>query len=674
MVTQTTSGGLPGLGTINYGAPATPAGAGLPGLNTINYSAPSNSTPNPAPTTPTNLPLVNPNKDMGALNPGGLPGLNTINYGVPPVPPAPTPAQQTAQKYQSALSTVQEKNTPAPASSGDASSQIKDITDKTNTQQQSDQAGIDAAKAITEKMNQDPGFQQLMQDQKDYLSSQNQTQTLQDQYTQLTTQAGIPALNTQLINMKSVMDGTEQDIRNEITKAGGFATDSQVLALTTARNKTMIQNYNNLLQTRDDLVNQINTTMGFAKEDRANATALAKEKMDYDQQLISYEQKMQDNAKSAYQKIVDTPGYGYKALYDSTGGDAHTISLIENSLGLSQGSLKTLADKNSQTWSDAYKLGGDYVQKNNLTGEIRTAVNMPAGSSAPTSGTTGSDSVTIPGDPTSQSILSHTGLSIAAFGYLTQGTSALTRMSAAQRLQYMNEAQKWANDNNVDLATFQSQYEAYNKALQSNISRVNNVKVAEGELNGTLTNLSSAADDASFKSIKWENVAKLFAGQQFNDANVSKYAFHLNQLRSELALYNASASGKSTADDSDRAEAERIIKDGFAKGSITGFQSALKASVEKMDNTLQQNVERTNGQVWSLFGVSKPTVSLGTKVDTQRVNDLLNSQGIDYNDLVAKMSAPGALPEGYYPAVDATTGKPMGATKDEIKSGKFLAI
>lgn len=169
----------------------------------------------------------------------------------------------------------------------------------------------------------------------------------------------------------------------------------------------------------------------------------------------------------------------------------------------------------------------------------------------------------------------------------------------------MQEVENWANNKGIDVSTFKSQYEAYNTALQSNIKRVNNVKVAEGELKGTLDNLSSAADDASFRDMKIENVVKLWAGQQFNDANVSKYAFHLNQLRSEMALYNAAASGKPSTDQADYAEAEKIIKDGFAAGSVKGFQQALTNSVEKMDAVLSQNVDRTNKQVWDLFGVGE---------------------------------------------------------------------
>lgn len=41
------------------------------------------------------------------------------------------------------------------------------------------------------------------------------------------------------------------------------------------------------------------------------------------------------------------------------------------------------------TWSAPYLLGGDYVQKNNRTGEIRTAVNMPAGNDSLTGMTAG---------------------------------------------------------------------------------------------------------------------------------------------------------------------------------------------------------------------------------------------------------------------------------------------
>ena len=237
-------------------------------------------------------------------------------------------------KYQTALSTAQNSGTQPPQTVGDASSQIQDLTKQTSSQdQQQQQAGIDAAKAITDKMNQDPGFMQLQKDQAAYLSSQNQTKTLTEQYTDLSNQLGLPALNTQILNVKAIMDGTENDIRQEIQKSGGFATNSQILALTAARNTLQLQNYNNLLQTRDSLVNQINTTMGFAKEDAANATALASEKMNYDQQVISYEQKFTQNAQDSLKSMQASEGWDgiYKAAIAS--GDPNAVNIINQTMG-----------------------------------------------------------------------------------------------------------------------------------------------------------------------------------------------------------------------------------------------------------------------------------------------------------------------------------------------------
>lgn len=48
---------------------------------------------------------------------------------------------------------------------------------------------------------------------------------------------------------------------------------------------------------------------------------------------------------------------------------------------------KVAANGGTKTWSDPYSLGGDLVQKNLQTGEIRTAVNVPKDTSGNTSGT-----------------------------------------------------------------------------------------------------------------------------------------------------------------------------------------------------------------------------------------------------------------------------------------------
>lgn len=294
----------------------------------------------------------------------------------------PTPEQQLADKYKTGLATAQASTTPVPTSSGAGSAGVTDITGGPTQQPQ-----INPVDSI---LGEDQGYQQLFQDYKDFNDSNAQKETLTSEYDRLTKEAGLPELNTQLMNMKNVIDGTETDIRNEITKAGGFATESAVLALTGARNKTMIQNYNNLLDTKNNATNQINTMIGLSQQDRQYAQDQFQNKLQLDQQIIDYGNKMQANATSAYQKIIDAPGYGYKALYDSTGGDAHTVDLVEKTLGLQPGQLSQLsnsANSNSQ-WGQTYSLGGNIVQKNNQTGEIRTVVSGGSSGSGTGAGST----------------------------------------------------------------------------------------------------------------------------------------------------------------------------------------------------------------------------------------------------------------------------------------------
>jgi hypothetical protein len=210
-----------------------------------------------------------------------------------------------------------------------------------------------------------------------------------------------------------------------------------------------------------------------------------------------------------------------------------------------------------------------------------------------------------PLDPTSNSILAQTGLSVLAFNYLTQGTAALTRLSASDRKQVMNEAGTFLNKNGLDYSTFQSQYKSYNDVLGNNIKRMNNTKIMENEIDGTLTNLGTVASDKELGSLKWGNITKLWAGEQVNDPLAQKYAFHLQQLRNEMAGYFAASQGKTSPDVVDNADAEKAIKDGISKGTISALQEAVKASTEKMTGVMQNSVDSTNKAVWQLFGVGQ---------------------------------------------------------------------
>ncbi len=159
------------------------------------------------------------------------------------------------------------------------------------------------------------------------------------------------------MNMHSIINGTEQDIRNEVQAAGGFATESQVQALATARNKVLVQNYNNLLQTKSDLQTQLTTMSGLMKDDQSNATALANEKLNYDQQVIAYEQKFTQNAQDSLTSMQKTEGWDgiYKAALAS--GDPTAIQQINQTMG-NGFDLTTMAQQDAQ----AKKLAAQQAQ------------------------------------------------------------------------------------------------------------------------------------------------------------------------------------------------------------------------------------------------------------------------------------------------------------------------
>ena len=264
---------------------------------------------------------------QGASGVGAIPGMNTQTGQIV----NPTQFQQ----YQDAMKGVQATGVAAPQSGGEARGTVQ------NAMQQAT-AGTPQPNPVLDNLFQTDAnmgnFSKMVQD---FLNPQNQGKTLKEEYEGLIKEQGIQGLNTELMNMKNVIEGAEDDIRSEITKAGGFATDSQVMALTNARNKTLIKNYNNLLQTKQQAQDYVDTLIGLSKEDKAAAAERLDSQLNLSTKLFEIQQTMQKNAVSAFQNIVDT--VGYQGLAQMTGGNPHYTNLVEQTLGLGQGGLQKLA-------------------------------------------------------------------------------------------------------------------------------------------------------------------------------------------------------------------------------------------------------------------------------------------------------------------------------------------
>ena len=189
----------------------------------------------------------------------------------------------------------------------------------------------------------DPYINGLVTAWQQYIDPKNQRASLADTYKQMLKDTGIQAIDTELLDMKNVIEGSEEDIRTEVTKAGGFASESQIQALTNARNKQLIKNYNTLLETRNSKEKYLQTAIQLEATDRQTADQRFESMFNMGLQIANYSQQMQTNARQQMQWL--STNIGFDGLYNATNGDSYYTGLIEQTLGLPQGGLLSAANQ-----------------------------------------------------------------------------------------------------------------------------------------------------------------------------------------------------------------------------------------------------------------------------------------------------------------------------------------
>ena len=186
-------------------------------------------------------------------------------------------------------------------------------------------------------ISQDPYLNSVMSNYQQYMNQQNQRTSLVEEYQNLLKSSGIEGIDTELINMKNVIEGSEEDIRTEITKAGGFATESQVVALTNARNKQLIKNYNTLLETRASKEKYLDTLINLTVQDRQEADQRFDTMMNFGFKITEINQTMKKSAVETIDRLVTA--MGWDGVWNATGGDSQLVAQIEKTYGLPQGGL-----------------------------------------------------------------------------------------------------------------------------------------------------------------------------------------------------------------------------------------------------------------------------------------------------------------------------------------------
>lgn len=232
-----------------------------------------------------------------------------------------------AQQYQQGFNQTMASGAPAPATAGMAAPAIQ----STLPPAEADTSIIDTALA------EDKGWTALQEQYTEYFSPENQKVSLMDTYNKLFKKSGLDQLDEEILDAKTVIEGTEDDIRNEVEQAGGFGTDSQVQALALSRNKVLLKNYNNLVALRESKATNLDRMLTLAEKDRAYADSQFDRMLDFQTQMLSYRDKFVQNARDQYNK------YTPQQLTAMLAGNPRQLAFAEKILGVGQGGIAKLA-------------------------------------------------------------------------------------------------------------------------------------------------------------------------------------------------------------------------------------------------------------------------------------------------------------------------------------------
>lgn len=220
------------------------------------------------------------------------------------------------------------------------------------------------------------------------LSPLNTKTSLVEEYNKLLTESGVQGLKTELMNVNRIMEGTEDDLRAEITKAGGFATESQVQALTAARNKTFLKQAAQLtdqIALKEDYINQIIQLTG---QDRAAVERDVDRKLGIAETMTNLQIKMEEGARSNLNNIIQEGGF--KGLAEMYAGNPTAMRMAERTLGLPSGALsnKTFLDLMTQDDKKYQFISGTANQQSGVF-DPATGTFKATGGGGPAAGGTG---------------------------------------------------------------------------------------------------------------------------------------------------------------------------------------------------------------------------------------------------------------------------------------------
>lgn len=225
--------------------------------------------------------------------------------------------------------------TQAPGSPGEAKSTVDTALGQANTDGQ--------YKDAQSQIEQSPEWQKYITDVQE--SRKQQSETSVDFIKTAMKEFNIQGINHELLDINKIIDGTEEDIRKEVQAAGGFATDSQVLALANGRNKSLIAKQKYLEEEKAQSMQMVSMLSNAYVSDRAFAQQAMNQKLQIDEQMVAHKDKIISAAQETFKTSLTLMGADgvYNALLAT--GDPQAIALAERNYRLPPGGLAMAAQQ-----------------------------------------------------------------------------------------------------------------------------------------------------------------------------------------------------------------------------------------------------------------------------------------------------------------------------------------
>lgn len=299
-----------------------------------------NGTPPPAaiqPSYPT-VTIQPPNNSVGPGNMPPTPYMGSVAGTVPTPQAQTTPQTPTVSQIMSSLGTGASQYGSQSATPGSQYSQIAQTYTALAASNAGTQAPATNPLQSPEVQSQLAGGTQPSDSQQEYFDAysgmnpvtqslyNNITQMMSTQQTQQSlaqeyqTLAGpnstLSQDQLQLMNVQTVMNGTQDDVSAEITAAGGTATQSQVMAVTAARNNVIMKQASFLQNQLSVQQSYVNNVLQFSQADESQVNSEISQQTGLLGTMSTLQQTMMQNQIDMANNIVKNGG-GYTTLANS---------------------------------------------------------------------------------------------------------------------------------------------------------------------------------------------------------------------------------------------------------------------------------------------------------------------------------------------------------------------